>query len=108
MSFWIAALVLLITMRKYAKVDSNQSQIVEAFRSMGCAVQSIATVGNGVPDLLVARRGNLVLVEVKDGKKPPSHRRLTEDEQRWQKNWKSPVYLVQSVDDAASLVNTSL
>lgn len=95
-------------MRKYAKVDDNHSQIVQVFRKLGCTVQSLATIGRGVPDLIVARRGNLVLVEVKDGKKCPSHRKLTADEQQWQKNWKSPVYLVETVEQAAALINTVL
>ena len=40
-------------MRQAAKVDDNQAAIVEALRSLGASVESLAAVGKGVPDLLV-------------------------------------------------------
>ncbi len=96
-------------MRYRAKVDDNQATITAAFRALGCTVQPIHTVGRGVPDLLVATPdGRNCLVEVKDGSKPPSKRRLTPDEERWIAGWNGPVWIVNDADDAARLVGGDL
>lgn len=87
-------------MRRAAKVDANQDAIVQALRAAGASVQSIAAVGKGVPDLLVGFRGLNWLVECKDGAKPPSARELTEDQQKWLRNWRGRVAVVLSPDDA--------
>lgn len=75
-------------MSRYArKVDDNHGAVMNALRKSGAFVQSLASVGNGCPDLLVGYRGRTVLMEVKDGAKPPSARRLTEDEEGFHKHW---------------------
>ncbi len=62
---------------------------MDALRAAGCLVLSLAGLGKGVPDLLVGTpQGDLVLIEVKDGAKPPSARRLTEDQERWHQTWR--------------------
>jgi hypothetical protein len=66
---------------------------------------SCCRIGDGVPDLLVGRHGRLMLFEIKDGKKPPSARELTEKEREWQKRWDGyPVHTVLSVEQALWLV----
>jgi hypothetical protein len=50
-------------------------------------VQSLAAVGAGVPDLLVGFRNHTILIEVKDGAKVPSARRLTPDQLVWHGKW---------------------
>jgi len=88
-------------MRRAAKVDANQEQIVEALRAAGATVQTLAAVGKGVPDLLVGFQGKTVLLEVKDGRKPPSERRLTEDQLKWHGAWRGgPLAVVDGVDAA--------
>jgi hypothetical protein len=66
------------------RVDANHAQLSEAFRALGCAVLDLSQLGRGVPDLLVGVPGRCpsvwVLVEVKDGSKSPSDRKLTEAE----------------------------
>lgn len=84
-------------MRRAAKIDRNQPEVVKALEKCGAIVQSLADVGNGVPDLLIAHRGRLLLLEVKDGSKPPSARRLTPDQQDWHDKWRGP-YLMVVVD----------
>ena len=64
-------------MRRAAKVDANQTEIVKALRQVGASVQSLAATGKGCPDLLVGIRGLNFLIEVKDGAKPRSDRKLT-------------------------------
>ena len=78
-------------MRRAAKVDRNQSEIVAALRGIGATVQPLHTVGKGCPDLLVGFRGRNWLIEVKDWKLPPSEKRLTEDQQEWHAGWKGQV-----------------
>lgn len=91
-------------MRRAAKVDANHREIVDALRRIGAGVQSLAGVGNGVPDLLVYFRGAYRLLEVKDGSKAPSKRKLTPDQVAWIEQWPGPVQVVCSVDDAFSAV----
>ena len=66
-----------------ARVDANQPAIVKAMREEGASVTHLHKVGEGCPDLLVAAAGQWGLVEVKDGKKPPSARQRTEAQIRW-------------------------
>jgi hypothetical protein len=87
-----------------ARVDDNHVEIVEALRGAGCSVQSLASVGKGVPDLLVGFRGRNTLLEVKDGSKKPSARKLTPDEQVWQSKWSGQVVTVESVEQALKAV----
>lgn len=74
-------------MRRAAKTDANQARIVDALRRAGASVQSLAAVGDGVPDLLVGYKGETILMEVKDGSKPLSQRKLTKDQESWHGSW---------------------
>ena len=87
-----------------AKVDANQQEIVETLRSRGASVQSLARVGDGCPDLLVGWRGKNTVLEVKDGAKSPSRRRLTPDERRWHALWLGQVETVSTVEQATAAV----
>jgi hypothetical protein len=75
-------------MRKAARVDANQEQVVSVLRGYGASVQTLAAVGKGVPDLLVGYRGRNFLLEVKDGDKPASQTKLTPDQQDWHTAWR--------------------
>ncbi len=88
-------------MMRAAKIDANQEQIVTALRAAGATVQSLAGVGKGVPDLLVGYQGQTLLMEVKDGHKPPSARLLTEDQLKWHGSWKGGAMAVVDSPDAA-------
>lgn len=87
-------------MRKRGKTDANQAEIVAVLRRCGFSVQSLASVGNGCPDLLVGRGLENFLLEVKDGQKPASKQRLTEDEEAWHGMWRGQVTTVNSADEA--------
>lgn len=91
-------------MRRAAKVDGNHAVIVQAFRALGCTVQSLAAVGKGVPDLLVAFAGLNHLVEIKDGSKRKSQRQFTKSQVVWASTWRAPRHLVESVEDVHRLV----
>jgi hypothetical protein len=87
-------------MRRAARVDANQAEIVKALRKIGATVQPLHAVGKGCPDLLVGWRQGNYLFEVKDGAKPPSARALTPDEQDWIAGWRGPVVVVTSAMEA--------
>lgn len=74
-------------MRRAAKRDANHAAIVAALRRCGCLVLDLGAVGNGCPDLLVNWAGVLTLLEVKDSAKPPSARKLTDDQLLFHAVW---------------------
>ena len=91
-------------MRRAARIDANQDQIVSALRAAGAIVR-IVTQGNGLPDLLVGYRGHTILIEVKDGRKAPSARKLTEAEQKFFDEWRGGMLrVVESVDEALDIL----
>lgn len=89
-------------MRLAAKVDGNHKAIVATLRNAGAAVLSLAAVGHGVPDLLVYFRRTLYLLEVKDGSRPPSARRLRPAQEAFRLRW--PVSVVTSEVEALKAV----
>ena len=86
-------------MRRAAKIDGNQTELVEAFRTLGCSVLSLAAVGKGVPDLLVAFHGITWLVEVKMPKG-----RETEYQIEFAENWEGCRAIVRDVAGVATTV----
>jgi hypothetical protein len=91
-------------MRRAAKVDRNQAEIVEALRRVGATVEPLHQVGKGCPDLLVGFRGRNILIEVKDWKQPPSGRKLTPDQVEWHAGWKGQIAMVEDVDAALAVI----
>jgi len=89
---------------RYAKVDQNHTQVVSALRAAGASVQSLAAVGKGVPDLLVSINGVNILMEVKDGNKPKSAQKLTEDQIKWHGAWQGPVCVVDGPEAALRMI----
>lgn len=89
----------------YAKrIDNNQNSIVKALRDHGAYVR-IVTQGDGIPDLLVGYKGVTYLLEVKDGDKTPSKRKLTPHEQKFFDEWTGGIVaIVTSVEDALALI----
>jgi hypothetical protein len=92
-------------MRRAARRDDNEKEIIAAMRAEGAYVKVIND--EGLFDLLVSYRGETLLIEVKDGAKPPSARRLTEAEQKFHDEWPgSDLYIVNSVEEAIALLRT--
>ena len=92
-----------MTFRRAARVDANQVQIVNAFRQLGCSVLMIHQIKNAV-DLVVGKNRKNVLVEIKDGSKPPSARKLTEGEHKFMASWFGAATIVESLDDVVRVV----
>lgn len=83
-----------------ARVDKNQSEIVQALRQIGCTVILLHTVGSGVPDLLVGFRGVTYLIEVKQAKGKTN---LLQEQ--WYLHWNGrPPNVVRSIDEAIAAV----
>lgn len=78
-----------------ARTDSNQKEIVTVLRSVGATVQSLAPVGQGVPDLLVGFRGVNYLIEVKT----PTGK-LNPIQTAFRANWGAPIGVCVTQDDA--------
>ena len=91
-------------MRRAARVDANHNDVVKALQAIGCSVAPLSTVGGGMPDLLVGYRGRNFLIEVKDGEKVPSKRKLTDDQITWIGAWKGQTAIAYSIEDALNIV----
>lgn len=85
-------------------MDGNHADIVAAFERCGCTVLSLAPMGRGCPDLLIGCDLANYLVEVKDGSRTPSERRLTPDEMRFQKDWRGHWSMIERVEDVPVFV----
>jgi hypothetical protein len=91
-------------MRRANRIDANQNKIVDALRGAGAFVRIISQ-GDGIPDLLVGYQGFTILMEVKDGDKPPSARKLTEAEQKFFDEWTGGMLVIlNSVEEALEIL----
>jgi len=87
-------------MRKFGRLDSNQKQIVKRLRELpGVSVFSTASIGNGFPDLVVARNKTNYLIELKNGKEP-----LTQSEAKFFSAWKGQVCICRTFDDVLQTI----
>lgn len=92
-------------MRRAAKVDANQAQIVSALRSVGASVWVI-----GLPvDLLIGAHGRTAIAEVKTlvGKRAPKAASYTPLQEGFMTTWRGgTVATLTDVDGALRLVAT--
>ena len=63
-------------LRRAARTDANQTEIVQALRKAGGLWVPLGYPVDGVAGF----RGRWVMVEIKDGSKPPSRRRLKDSQ----------------------------
>lgn len=87
-------------MRRAAKRDTVEPNIVAALQAAGCSVERLSQ-GDGVPDLLVCRPDDLAmrLLEVKS----PGGT-LTPQQERWRRGWIGPVFVVTTPAEALAAV----
>lgn len=84
--------------RHAAKRDTNENEIMQALAYAGAAVHQISA--KGVPDLLVAFRGQTFLLETKS-----KRGKLTPDQEAFFATWDGgKVAIVRSVDDALKAI----
>ena len=91
-------------MRFARRVDANHAEVKAAFEKMGCSVIDLSRMGEGVPDILAGYGGLCCLVEIKDGTKVPSARKLTKPQQTLMARWTGGARLVTCLDDVAAAV----
>lgn len=95
-------------MRRAARVDANHRLIVAALRASGCSVLSLAAVGKGCPDLLVARAGVNYLLEIKNksasGAVSSGAARSLKGQEAWTESWRAPVHFVATPEEALEAV----
>jgi hypothetical protein len=92
--------------RRAARVDANQPEIVEALRAVGAHVLHTHQLKNAF-DILVGFRGQLYIMEIKDGNKPPSRHKLTDGEEQCADGFAAvgvDYYVVLSVEDALRVI----
>jgi len=90
--------------RRFGRIDANQREVIEGLRQVGASAYSLASLGNGAPDLLVGYRGKTFLLEVKN----PNRRggknnavRTLERQASWRARWGGrPVAVVWNLPDA--------
>ena len=88
-------------MRRLAKKDANHDRVGARFKAYGFEMEDTHHVGNGFPDWLGSskRTGWTFGVEVKDGEKPPSARKLTDFEKDFHARWPGPLFIVETDED---------
>ena len=91
-------------MRRAARTDRNQSDIIRALEFSGAAVTDLSAVGKGCTDLLASYRGRWFVLEVKNPAQRPSDRKLTEAQVRWHARQNAPVHTVLTADDALKAI----
>lgn len=90
--------------RQAASVDANQSKIVKGLRAVGASILHLHAVGKGCPDILVGFRGENFLMEIKDGDKTPSKRKLNKGQVDWHRAWRGQVVVVNDYDEALAVI----
>lgn len=90
-------------MRRAARRDANERRVIDALRACGAYVKQIND--EGAFDLLVYYRGHTLILEVKDGDKPPSARALTPAEQKFHDEWPGQnLHIVNSEHEALDIL----
>ena len=88
-------------MRRDAKVDANQGEIVSALQAAGC---SVFVAGRPV-DLIVGARNVTILMEVKNPKTSYGRRGANSNQSRFMEDWRGgPVAIVDSPEAALRAV----
>ncbi len=87
-----------------SRVDDNQHLIIEALEKIGCSVRSLASLGHGIPDILVGLAGKNYLIEIKNGENPLSKQKLTPDQEYFHSVWQGQKAVVNNINDALDIV----
>jgi len=91
-------------MRRAARVDANQNEIVNGLRRVGASVLITSQLKNCF-DILVGYKGVTYIMEIKDGNQPPSKQKLTPGEQKFKDEWRGGTYhVVNSLESALSVL----
>ena len=92
-------------MRKKARVDANQKEVVKQLRDRGVSVLHTHQLGKGAPDLILGYYGSNYLVELKDGAKTKSQQKLTADELDFMNKWRGNYAVCNSLEQILQLID---
>jgi len=95
--------------KKYGKPDANHQNIIKFIRSIGGVVLDCKSLINAF-DILVGYKGKLFIMEIKDGKKSPSQRKITPGEMRCKEMFESvgcDYHVVFCEEDVLKVLNES-
>ena len=92
-------------MRKKARVDANQKEIVSQLRKIGISVLHTHQLGSGAPDLVLGHNGLNYLIELKDSAKSKSQQRLTEDEEKFMQSWRGNYSVCNTLEQILNVIN---
>lgn len=87
------------------KIDANQTQIVNNLRQIGVSVFITSMVGKGFPDLVLGYKGKNYLIELKDGEKFKSQKKLTDDEKKFFNYWSGQVAKCENIEEIVLILN---
>src|SRR5262245_52969111 len=91
-----------------ARTDANHAFIAGGLRALGCGVESLATLGKGRPDLLVAvsktrtivREVKRTIAAAKRDARAVSEVALNPDQIKWHEAWPGDVGVWRTLDEA--------
>lgn len=87
------------------RTDANQKEIVDRLRTLSnVSVYSTHTIGKGFPDIIVGYKGKNYMIEIKDGKKPASQRKLTADELVFHMKWKGQIATCKTFEEVLEII----
>lgn len=92
-------------MRKKARVDANQKEIVQQLRKLNISVLHTHQLGKGAPDLILGYRNDNFMIELKDGTKTKSQQKLTPDELEFQNKWKGNYSVCNSLEQILNVID---
>jgi len=91
-------------MRRRAKIDANQAEIIAALRRVGASVIDLAAVGGGCPDIQAGYKGINYNIEIKNGRAQKSDRVLTPAQVAFHRDWRGQICVVETVDEALAAI----
>ena len=89
-------------MRLAARKDDNHNEISKAFECLGWSVLDIYQIPDSA-DILVGKWKHNVVIEIKDGSKPPSKRKLTQGEISFRDRWRGDYRIVTCIQDVINI-----
>lgn len=89
-------------MHRTHRKDENHNAIKKAFELHGFTCADTCNVGEGVPDMIVARDGVTILVEAKNG----ASAKFTPAQVEFWATWRGQLLRVDSVDEVHEFCNT--
>jgi len=91
------------------RTDANHKSIIDSLRKIPMvSVTSTHTIGKGFPDIVIGYKKQNYLVEIKDGNKSPSQRKLTPDEIDFHDKWNGQIMIAENIGDILKLLKIKL